>query len=320
VTTNTVVDTSCTTNCYAIRIVDSTSQNNYLANNRISGPSAAYPATITDSGTGTIYGNQTTTANQILQSSSSLIRANASTTLTGTANPTASTTLNGTASSTYFLSELQVGDRITINGETRTVTAIASNTQLTVDTAFTDTADASITRLPAALVVRNSASTNTLTISDIGQATFRNSTNSTTAFQVQNSAGTSVLSVDTTNSRVGISNNSPANKLNINTPYTAVSGADMVVTASDDSTIPLVIQVAANPNVNAFQVQSSSGNTFAGISGNGRLFTGTTAPFSNAQNSKYGCFIYGASIATSRWPDCRFNAISNKWRFCVIRI
>ena len=63
-------------------------------------------------------------------------------TLAGTANPTASTTLVGT--NTLFNTELAVGDVITINNETRTVTAIASATSLTVNTAFTDTASASI--------------------------------------------------------------------------------------------------------------------------------------------------------------------------------
>lgn len=65
-------------------------------------------------------------------------------TLTGTANPTASTTLIGT--NTLFKTELVVGELITINNETRTVTAIASNLSLTVNIAFSDTASASITK------------------------------------------------------------------------------------------------------------------------------------------------------------------------------
>ena len=76
--------------------------------------------------------------------------------LTGTADPTASTTLVGTG--TLFLTELVVGDRITVNAETRAVTAIATNLSLTVDSAFTDTAGgAAITKLPTIFVNRDSS-------------------------------------------------------------------------------------------------------------------------------------------------------------------
>jgi hypothetical protein len=91
----------------------------------------------------------------------------ASSTLTGTADPTASTTLVG--SGTLFLTELVVGDRITINAETRTVTAIASDTSLTVSTAFTDTASASITKLPAIAVFRLSTGAIGAVINNSGQ-------------------------------------------------------------------------------------------------------------------------------------------------------
>ena len=77
----------------------------------------------------------------------------ASSILTGTADPTASTTLVGI--NTFFTTELVVGDKITINAEIRTVTAIASDTSLTVNTAFTDTASAIITKLPAIFLSRS---------------------------------------------------------------------------------------------------------------------------------------------------------------------
>ena len=56
---NTITDTSCTTNCYAINIGDSASDKNYLEANRFTG-SAANAATINDLGTGTIYAGQQT--------------------------------------------------------------------------------------------------------------------------------------------------------------------------------------------------------------------------------------------------------------------
>ncbi len=78
--------------------------------------------------------------------------------LTGSIDPTASTTVTGVG--TLFSTELVVGDRITVSGESRTVTAIASDTSLTVDTAFTDTADdVSPDKLAAIFVTRASDGT-----------------------------------------------------------------------------------------------------------------------------------------------------------------
>jgi hypothetical protein len=61
------------------------------------------------------------------------------TTLTGSINPTASTAVVGVG--TAFDTEIVVGDRITVSAETRQVTAITDATNLTVDAAFTDTAN-----------------------------------------------------------------------------------------------------------------------------------------------------------------------------------
>ena len=58
------------------------------------------------------------------------------TTLTGSIDPAASTTVPG--SGTAFLSEVAIGDELVVSGETRIVTAIASDTSLTVDDAFSD--------------------------------------------------------------------------------------------------------------------------------------------------------------------------------------
>jgi hypothetical protein len=90
----------------------------------------------------------------------------ASSPLTGTADPAVSTTLPGT--NTLFLTELVPGDRITINAETRTVTAIASNTSLTVDSAFTDTAAAAITKLPAIIVGADSTGAVKFSVNELG--------------------------------------------------------------------------------------------------------------------------------------------------------
>ena len=59
--------------------------------------------------------------------------------LTGSIDPTASTAVVG--SGTAFTTEVAIGDRITVSGETRTVVSITDATNLTVDTAFSDNAN-----------------------------------------------------------------------------------------------------------------------------------------------------------------------------------
>ncbi len=66
------------------------------------------------------------------------VKAKANSSATGTTAVTNGVaTVTGT--STFFLAEVALGDRITINGETKTVTAIASNTSLTCDSNFAAT-------------------------------------------------------------------------------------------------------------------------------------------------------------------------------------
>ena len=72
-------------------------------------------------------------------------------TLTGSIDPAASTTVPGV--NTLFLSEIAIGDEIIVAGEKRTVTAIASNTSLTVSAAFSNNSnDATPDCNPTALV------------------------------------------------------------------------------------------------------------------------------------------------------------------------
>ena len=163
---NVITDPSCTTNCYGINIFDSTSDYNYLADNRLGATAGTDQMTINDAGTATRYASQLNPA-QILQSSSAFVRANSTSVLTGTIDPIASTAVTGVG--TKFLTELQVGDRITVSGETRTVTAITDNLNLTVDVAFSNNAnDTTPDRLPAAFRVANSSGTTQFVIKDDG--------------------------------------------------------------------------------------------------------------------------------------------------------
>ncbi len=91
----------------------------------------------------------------------------ASSVITGSINPTASTSVTGVG--TLFTTELQVGDRITVSGETRTVTVITSNTALTVDVAFSDNAnDTSVDKLPAIAIIKKSSGVDSIYINDLG--------------------------------------------------------------------------------------------------------------------------------------------------------
>ena len=56
--------------------------------------------------------------------------------ITGSINPSGSTSVGGVGTS--FESQLAVGDRLKVSGEIRTITSIASDVSLQVDTAFTD--------------------------------------------------------------------------------------------------------------------------------------------------------------------------------------
>ena len=72
----------------------------------------------------------------------------ASASLTGTLTAAAGTLTTVTGSGTSFTSELQIGDAITVGAETRVITAIASDTSLTVDLNFTAFEAQSATFIP----------------------------------------------------------------------------------------------------------------------------------------------------------------------------
>lgn len=94
-----------------------------------------------------------------------LASVNAMRVITGSIDATASTTLTGVG--TKFLTELTIGDRLTVSGETRTVTEISTDTSLTVDVATTDAEDDSaVDRLPAALIDTSSAFDVTVGVAD----------------------------------------------------------------------------------------------------------------------------------------------------------
>jgi fibronectin-binding autotransporter adhesin len=87
------------------------------------------------------------------------------------------------------------------------------------------------------LMLKNSSGTNVMTVANAGSAVYKNSANSTTAFQIQNAAAsTTVLDADTTNGRIGIGNAAPAYALDvtgdINTSTVYRIGGTSICTAS----------------------------------------------------------------------------------------
>ncbi len=80
--------------------------------------------------------------------------------LTGSIDPAASATVTGVG--TLFTSELAVGDKITVSGEVRTITAIASNKSLTVSADFTNNPnDTSVMTDSKAVIGLNDLTVNT---------------------------------------------------------------------------------------------------------------------------------------------------------------
>jgi hypothetical protein len=71
---------------------------------------------------------------------------------------------------TWFCSEIKVGDKITIEGETRTVAAIASDVSLTVDSVFSAYTDKEMTVSPPLLRIADSSGSTKLLVSDTGDA------------------------------------------------------------------------------------------------------------------------------------------------------
>jgi hypothetical protein len=125
------------------------------------------------------------------------ILGKATSVLTGTIDPVASTTVTGVG--TRFRQELKVGDRITVSGETRLVTAIASETSLTVNTAFSDNAnDLTPDKIPAIVSLVDSSGNLILWVQSDGaimtNATSLPTSNPSNTGQLWNNAGVVTVS------------------------------------------------------------------------------------------------------------------------------
>jgi hypothetical protein len=110
-------------------------------------------------------------------------------------------------------------------------------------------------------------------VSATGNTLVKPSTNSTTAFQVQNAGGsTTVLDADTTNGRVGIGTAAPGNLLSVGALTTASSTSQLAVSTGGTTNSGIVIQdVASQSGGYLLQAQNSSGTNLASIDYQGNL-------------------------------------------------
>jgi hypothetical protein len=123
-------------------------------------------------------------------------RGRASFTATGTVSVSnASSTVTG--SGTAFLTEVQVGDRLQVGADSRPVTAIASDTSLTVSSAYPSSSAGAATVFPVLLRIDNASGATQGHVNDQGNmqlgAVF-SATNKLLVYQANRFAGTSTTS------------------------------------------------------------------------------------------------------------------------------
>jgi hypothetical protein len=141
---------------------------------------------------------------------------------------------------------------------------VGANNQNLADGGSGGTLTAGNTDIVGQLNVRGATSlTQGLAVGDAlsvkGAALFQNNTDSTTALQIQNSAGTSNLLVaDTTNTRIGIGTNAPQASLHVSATG---SGGDLFRITDTTATSQDVVKVA-NGGATTFRNQTDSTTAF----------------------------------------------------------
>ncbi|HEX4774984.1 MAG TPA: hypothetical protein VH234_05715 [Candidatus Saccharimonadales bacterium] len=151
---------------------------------------------------------------------------------TGTAGTggVSSTTVTGVG--TTWTANMVGNDFIFADGTKQTIASFTDATHLVLASAVTETAG-------SAYRIQNQA----FYVTNTGSAALRSSTNSTTAFKIQNAAGTSVLNVDTTNSKLAVQGISSVASLGselftasesfpVTSGWTAISGTGSSATAT----------------------------------------------------------------------------------------
>ena len=94
-------------------------------------------------------------------------------------------------------------------------------------------------------------------------------------------AGSNKLSI-LSGGNVGINNSNPGNRLNINTPTTAVAATEAVISSTSATNKGLVIQGATSQSALLLALQSSTGTQLSGFNSSGGLVLGLTTLSSTA--------------------------------------
>ncbi len=149
-----------------------------------------------------------------------------------------------------------------------------------------------------------------LMIANTGATTFRNRLNTTSAFQVQNSAGTTtVLNVDTTNNRVGIGTATPTSTLQV------VSTVGPQLTLAYDTTHKVNITSETNGDVlfdgyNGMYIGSyaTANSSFFNSDGSFSVYNSAGTALLNAQTSGTTVAIGGNVTATGTYNTNTFTS------------
>lgn len=165
------------------------------------------------------------------------------------------------------------GGAITING----VTSITSSTSGT-----NDALSVSNSTSTGNVAVFKDDTTTVLSIADGGATVFKNSSDSISAFQIQNAASSTVFGVDTTTGNVAIG--------------AASSTARLYVQNAVATNVALVVRAAASQTANIQEWQNSAGTVLAKVDASGYVSGAnlTTSDFGPVSWSKQTGLGYGA--------------------------
>ncbi|HEX7963148.1 MAG TPA: hypothetical protein VF466_01010, partial [Candidatus Saccharimonadales bacterium] len=124
--------------------------------------------------------------------------------------------------------------------------------------------------------VNDSLNNSLFTLSQTGQAVFKNSVDSSTAFQVQNASTSTVLDVDAANGRVGINTNAPSADLSFGVGSRTINV--ITQTASNTAGSTLTVAAGAGNGTGAggtLSLQGGAAGGTAGAAGGGVAIAGT---------------------------------------------
>jgi hypothetical protein len=136
------------------------------------------------------------------------------------------------------------------------------------------------------LLARDNGNT-VFTVGDSGTVTAKNFSNSTTAYQFQNAAGTTVLNVDTTNGRVGIGTTAPTDPFHVRKDQNAQTG--IVIenqTSGTSATTSLIAQGSASGEYAGVTYASAGYTGISALADSAVFYGGSTT--SKAQFGSYG--------------------------------